>query len=181
MEIVDPRIDPALVPAGSRAVVIAEHQDEYQDLPSVRTPTGYVITRWHLSEEERTQVLAGEDLFVTLLSQGAINPLFCTIGPCDWNSGEPMGPRFLDEITTLQLRNRLVEQRLLDSTERVKALEQLAKLAYQLSTYAACAERTNTKEYLKHLYDLVELTQAAAKAAGIQEPPGTMQGARPRL
>lgn len=38
MEIVDPRIDPALVPEGSKAVVIAEHQDEYRDLPSIRTP-----------------------------------------------------------------------------------------------------------------------------------------------
>ena len=40
MEIVDPRVDPALVPAGSRAIVIAEHQAEYRDLPSIRTPNG---------------------------------------------------------------------------------------------------------------------------------------------
>ena len=35
MEIVDARVDPALVPDGSRAVVIAEHQNEYRDLPSM--------------------------------------------------------------------------------------------------------------------------------------------------
>ncbi len=84
MEIVAPHIDPVLVPAGSKAVVIAEHQDEYRDLPSVRTPTGYVITRWALTDDERRRVLEGEALFVTILSHGAINPLFCTIGPVDW-------------------------------------------------------------------------------------------------
>lgn len=84
MEIVDPRVDPALVPQGSRAVVIAEHQAEYQDLPSVRTPNGYVITRWQFTEAERRAILHGEDLYVTILSHGAINPLFCTVGPVDW-------------------------------------------------------------------------------------------------
>lgn len=94
MEPVDPRIDPALVPAGSRALVIAEHQDEYTNLPSVRTPPVFVdgrlvtppqvITRWSLTDEERKRVLLGEDVFVTLISNGAINPLFVTIGPVDW-------------------------------------------------------------------------------------------------
>ena len=84
MEIVDPRVDPALVPAGSKAVVIAEHQAEYQALPSIRTPDGMVITRWSLSDAERRAILLGEDLYVTILSHGAINPLFCTVGPVDW-------------------------------------------------------------------------------------------------
>lgn len=84
MEIVDPRVNPALVPDGSKAIVIAEHQAEYQDLPSIRTPDGQVITRWSLNDEERLRVLAGEDIFVTLLSHGAINPLFVTVGPVNW-------------------------------------------------------------------------------------------------
>jgi dihydrofolate reductase len=84
MDIVDPRVNPALVPEGSKAVVIAEHQEEYCDLPSVRTPNGYVITRWTLSDAERAAIVRGEDIFVTLLSHGAINPLFVTVGPVDW-------------------------------------------------------------------------------------------------
>ena len=95
MEIVDPRIDPAYVPAGSRAVVIAEHQDAYRDLPSVRTPPVYdedgtmvtppqVITRWSPSTEERAAIVRGEDIFVTLISAGAINPMFVSIGQVDW-------------------------------------------------------------------------------------------------
>lgn len=84
MEIADPRVDPRLVPEGSRAIVIAENQSEYRDLPSIRTPNGYVITRWTFSEAERQAIAAGEDLYITLLSHGAINPLFATVGPVDW-------------------------------------------------------------------------------------------------
>ncbi len=86
MKISDPRVDPALVPDGSRAIVIAEHQDEYQDLPSIRTPDGQVITRWSLSDDERAAIVRGEDIYVTLLSHGAINPLFVTVGPVNWRS-----------------------------------------------------------------------------------------------
>lgn len=86
MEPVDPRIDPRLVPAGSHAIVIAEHQEEYLDLPSVRTPRAQVITRWRPTEEERLAIAAGEDIFVTILSNGAINPLFVTVGPVNWNA-----------------------------------------------------------------------------------------------
>jgi hypothetical protein len=84
MEIVDPRVDPRLVPDGSRAVVIAEHQEEFRDLPSIRTPAGQVITRWTLTDDERAAVLRGEDIYVTLLSHGPINPLFVTAGPVNW-------------------------------------------------------------------------------------------------
>jgi dihydrofolate reductase len=84
MEIADPRVDPRLVPDGSRAVVIAEHQDEYRDLPSIRTPDGQVITRWSLTSAERAAVASGEDIYVTLLSHGAINPMFVTVGPVNW-------------------------------------------------------------------------------------------------
>lgn len=86
MDIVDPRVHPSLVPAGSKAVVIAEHQDEYRDLPSVRTPGGQVITRWTLTDEERAAIVRGEDIYVTILSHGSINPLFVTVGPVDWSS-----------------------------------------------------------------------------------------------
>ena len=88
MEIVDPRVPASLVPAGSKAIVIAEHQAEYRALPSIRTPDGQVITRWEFTEAERRAVMLGEDLYVTILSRGAINPLFCTVGPVDWTRSE---------------------------------------------------------------------------------------------
>jgi hypothetical protein len=85
MNPVDPRVDPRLVPAGSRALVIAESQPEYTDLPSIRTPLGHVITRWQLTPEEREQLLAGEDVYLTIWSFGSINPVFLSVGPMDWS------------------------------------------------------------------------------------------------
>jgi len=85
MDIADPRIDPSLVPPGSVARVInGPRGDEYRDLPSVITPSRYVITRWTLTDEERRQILNGEDIYVTLVGL-PINPLFVTVGPTDWN------------------------------------------------------------------------------------------------
>jgi hypothetical protein len=84
METVDPRVPPSLVPPGSRALVINGPRNEYQDLPSIRTPDGQIITRWALSQEERAAILRGADIYVTVLSGGAINPFFVTVGPVDW-------------------------------------------------------------------------------------------------
>jgi hypothetical protein len=44
----------------------------------------YVITRWELTDDERAALVRGEDLYITLVSSGAINPLFVTVGPTDW-------------------------------------------------------------------------------------------------
>ena len=50
MEPIDPRIHPSLLPPGCRALVVAEKQDEYLNLPSIVTPDRRVITRWALTE-----------------------------------------------------------------------------------------------------------------------------------
>lgn len=86
MEVVEPMIDPKTVPPGSRPVLIAGQQAEYQPLPTVRTPDGQVITRWKPSPEERRRIAEGEDIYVTLLSHGPINPLIVTVGPVDWTA-----------------------------------------------------------------------------------------------
>ena len=84
MEPIDPRVDQSLLPDGSTAVVIAEHQDQFKNLPSVRTPQGQVITRWSLTPAERNRISEGEDVFITILSNGEINPLFATVGAVNW-------------------------------------------------------------------------------------------------
>lgn len=86
MDIVDPRVPLHLLPEGSRAIVVAEHQEEYRDLPSIRTPDGQVITRWSPTLEERAAIVRGEDIYVTILSDGAINPLFLTVGVVNWRA-----------------------------------------------------------------------------------------------
>lgn len=84
MKIIDPRVDPALVPAGSRAIVVGAGQNEYQDLPSIRTGNCQVITRYELTDDERLAVSRGEDIYVTILTCGAVQPLKVTVGPIDW-------------------------------------------------------------------------------------------------
>jgi len=84
MEIMDPCVPLSLLPPGSKAQVIGKHQAEYLDLPAIRTPLGHVITRWALTDEERTRLLAGEDLYLTIWSHGPINPVCLSVGVCDW-------------------------------------------------------------------------------------------------
>ena len=84
MEPIDPRVDQSLLPDNSVAVVIAEHQAQYKNLPSVRTSKGQVITRWSLSDEEIQRLVDGEDLYITIMATGAINPLFATVGVINW-------------------------------------------------------------------------------------------------
>lgn len=94
MNPIDPRVHPDLVPEGSKPVRIAEKQEEYITLPSIRTPAkikdgeilhpGYVITRWEPSAEERAAILRGEDIYITLVTAGSINPMFVTVGQCNW-------------------------------------------------------------------------------------------------
>ena len=81
------RVPPATVPAGSHPVVIAEHQEQYLDLPSIRTPSGHVITRWRPTEDERRQILVGEDLYLTISTFNTpLQPVMLTVGPVDWTA-----------------------------------------------------------------------------------------------
>ena len=84
MEIIDPRIDPRLVPGGSRAIVIAEHQEEFRNIPAIVTPSSVVISRWEPTDEERRRIANGEDLFLTIWGT-PIRPVLLTVGPIDWN------------------------------------------------------------------------------------------------
>lgn len=88
MNIVDPRIDPKLVPENSRPVVInSKPEPVFQDLPAIVTPNGYVISRWEPTEHERARILAGEDIFVSLIVNPravVINPLIVSVGTLDW-------------------------------------------------------------------------------------------------
>jgi hypothetical protein len=88
MKPVDPQIPVRLLPDGAVARVIAETQEQYEDLPSVRTPGGQVITRWELTDEERAAIAAGGDVWVTLFSHGAITPILVLAGHDDFQGRE---------------------------------------------------------------------------------------------
>lgn len=84
MDIVDPCVPLHLLPPGSVAQIINGPKREYRDLPAIRTPHGRVITRWTFSAEERARIGAGEDLYLSMLSGGLINPVELSVGLCDW-------------------------------------------------------------------------------------------------
>ena len=85
MEIVDPRVNPALVPEGSRASVYGTEQPEYHDLPAIHLPSGDVITRWAPTDDERRRLFEGEDLYLTIKTHNnPLQPVMLTVGLHDW-------------------------------------------------------------------------------------------------
>lgn len=87
MEIDDPRIDPKLVPEGSRPIIKGQGQEDiYRPLPSIHCPDGKVITRWVPSDEERKRIAAGEDLYLCVLTyHHRLQPQLLSVGPLDYN------------------------------------------------------------------------------------------------
>lgn len=66
-------ISPVIKDRNLQETVFAEHQDEYQNLPSIVLENGQVITRWKLSLRERLKVLFSGDIYLWIWSFG--NPL----------------------------------------------------------------------------------------------------------
>ncbi len=48
----------------SREVIFAKDQPQYLPLPVHKTPDGVILSRWHLSDEERKAVIAGADIWL---------------------------------------------------------------------------------------------------------------------
>lgn len=90
MEPVDPCIPVALLPEGTRAIVKAKDQAEtYRPLPSLHTPSGRVITRWALTDEERAQILRGSDVYLTILTfNQPLQPVMLSVGVSDWSADD---------------------------------------------------------------------------------------------
>lgn len=89
MHPVDPCVPTQYLPTESRAVVIAKNGKtveggDVDPLPSIRTPDGKVITRWTLSDDERSRILKGEDVYLTIWSHGSIHPVALSVGICNW-------------------------------------------------------------------------------------------------
>jgi DNA recombination-dependent growth factor C len=61
-----------VLPSDERAIAIevtfAKDQDQYRQLPAVRTDDGNVISRWHLTWRERFKILFGGNLFLQQLT-----------------------------------------------------------------------------------------------------------------
>lgn len=62
-------------------IIIAEHQDEYQNLPAVITHHGNVIlSRWQLTDEELAEVIKTKSVFVYVVTFGLmLQPLLLSV------------------------------------------------------------------------------------------------------
>jgi len=83
MEIVDPCVDPRLVPDGSLPRILNTPDHTCLDLPAIITPKRAVITRWRLTPDERARLLAGDDIYLTIWGL-PIRPVHLAVGVCDW-------------------------------------------------------------------------------------------------
>lgn len=59
MEIITPDKTKFLLPAGSREIRVAEHQRQYETLPSLITPDGKVASQWLPNAGELAMLNAG--------------------------------------------------------------------------------------------------------------------------
>lgn len=58
--------------------------DEYIPLPVIRNEAGVVLSRWRLTEAERTAVAQGADVFLSIHTfNQPLQPLRVEIGECD--------------------------------------------------------------------------------------------------
>lgn len=76
-------IDLELVEPGSVPQLVTSRDTErVVDLPAAITPDGHVVSRWRLTDEERSQVLRGGDIYLFMLTGGApVQPVSLVVGP----------------------------------------------------------------------------------------------------
>ena len=82
---------------GCPEIMLAEEQEDYLTvcvaMVAYNDGTVGAMTRWVLSDEERAQVAAGEDVYLTLLTFGQpMQPITLEIGRPDWAAPPATNP-----------------------------------------------------------------------------------------
>lgn len=84
MDIVNPDPSTFLLPDNSKVVVYAEHQPEYENLPSIRTPDGRVVSQWRPSDEELKMLFAGHPITLVVWTHNQpLQPVALAVGGVD--------------------------------------------------------------------------------------------------
>jgi hypothetical protein len=84
MDIVSPQASLFLLPPGTREMKIAEHQPEYQTLPSLVTPDGRVVSQWRPTPNDLILLNAGVPVTLVLHTFGdALQPIQMAVGGMD--------------------------------------------------------------------------------------------------
>lgn len=63
-------ISPVIPNEKHNEIIVAEKQDEYQNLPSIRLADQSVLTRWKLTERERQIVAETGDIYLIMQTFG---------------------------------------------------------------------------------------------------------------
>lgn len=63
-------ISPVIPNESHKEIIVAEHQDEYQNLPSIRLDDGSILSRWKLTDEERQTVAETGDIYLVMQTFG---------------------------------------------------------------------------------------------------------------
>ena len=71
-------ISPVIPGETHNEVIVAENQDEYQNLPSIQLQDGSILTRWKLTDEEKAIIAETGDIYLIM-----------------WTGGKPVSPVLL--------------------------------------------------------------------------------------
>jgi len=64
-------VSPVIPNEDHKEVIVAEHQDEYQNLPSIYLDNGNaILTRWELTEEERKLIFETGNIWLHMMTFG---------------------------------------------------------------------------------------------------------------
>ena len=72
-------VSPVIPDENHNEIIVAEHQDEYENLPSIPIENG-ILTRWKLSDEEKAIVAETGDVYLFMLTFGKpVTPIMLTV------------------------------------------------------------------------------------------------------
>lgn len=63
-------VSPVIPDENHKEVIVAEDQEQYQNLPSISLSDGSILTRWKLSDEEIKIVAETGDIYLHMLTFG---------------------------------------------------------------------------------------------------------------
>lgn len=97
-------ISPVIPDKNMPEVIVAEHQEEYQNLPAIRLEGGVILCRWKLDEEERKKVFeTGGIYLLQWTNDGLVTPMLLQTDPPEISTPTPEPVRV--QMMTCQRRS----------------------------------------------------------------------------
>lgn len=75
-------VSPVIPGENFEEIIVAEHQDEYGNLPSISCGNGVILTRWELSDEEIETIAVTKSVWLYMHSFGRpVTPISLQVEP----------------------------------------------------------------------------------------------------